>query len=99
MGGLVQGHGNSVGGHYIQGELDRSTYFADLYAALNLDSFSFDIDDDGALKLTAHSKKINNKKKSETPHLYFNGKCGCGYRLDTRAAMAKLGEIKKVKTG
>ena len=34
-GGLVQGHGNSVGGHYVWGELDRPKEFADSYATLN----------------------------------------------------------------
>ena len=63
MGGLVQGHRNLVGGHYVRGELDRPKDFADLYAALNSDSFSSDTYDDGALKLTAHSNKKITKRK------------------------------------
>ena len=98
MGVLVQGHGNSVGGNYVQGKLDRSKEFADCYAAINSASFSSDTDDDGALKPTAHSKKINRKKKDKTPHSYFNGKCGCGCELGTHAVIAKVGETKRGKT-
>ena len=63
MGGLVQGDGDSVGGNYVRGVLDRAKDFADRYTALNLASFPSDTDDDGVLKPTAHSEKINKKIK------------------------------------
>ena len=87
-----------MGGHYVWGGLDRSKEFADLYDALNLDSFSSETDDDIVLKPTLHSKKTNKEKKSKTPPSYFNVKCGCGCGLYTRAAMEKLGETKRGET-